>query len=453
MKIVVAGIGKLGEYLAKMLVKENNEVTVIDLNFTGKEELINNEDVNYIEANALDSQSLIEAGVQNADLLISAMNEDSKNIVCALLAKKIGAKNTIARIRGTEYSDSMNYISEPLGLSMSINPENLTAMQITQTLSIPNAIDATSFLNGRMDVISIKIKEDNKLKDLTIEEISNKVKNQIIICAIEREDTVIIPNGTTKVLLGDKLHITGKREDVNKFLKVAGLINTKTKNVMIIGGSKIAEYLAKSLTKMNMNVKIIEVNEKKAKELSEKLDNVLVINADASDQNILYEEGIEKCDAIVSLTSIDEENIVYSMFANLVGVKKIITKVNHINLDGVSKKANIDSVIAPHKIAANQVVKYVRAMENSKSSQCDAIYTFGEGVFEIIEFKVKENFKCIDMHLKDIEFKNDILVGAIQRGKNIIYPNGNDKIKLNDKVLIISKSREKVIKELNDVVK
>jgi len=452
-KIVVVGVGKFGEYLAKALVNENNEVTVVDTDFDGKETLINNEDINYIEGNGLDSNVLIEAGVQNCEILISSMSGDSDNIVCSLIAKKLGAKNTIARIRLPEYKDSINYIKDSLGLSMSINPEFLTAMQIAQSLSIPNALDATSFLRGRMDVISLRIKEDNALKNLTVEQIAKKLKNKIIICAIERENEVIIPNGKTQIIVGDKIHITGKRKDINTFLTVSKLISGKTKNVMIIGGSKISVYLAKTLTDMGMHVKIIELDKKKCRELSTILDDVLIINGRASNQNFLYEEGIEKCDAIVSLTGNDEENIVYSMFASSVGVPKIITKINHINLNGIEKKANIDAVITPHKIAANQVVKYVRAMENSKSSSCDAIYKFGDDIFEIIEFSVKENFKGIDKNIKDIKFENDILICGIQRGKHIIYPTGNDKIKIHDIVLIISKIGNRKIKELNDVVK
>ena len=335
MKIVVVGVGKFGEYLAKALVNENNEVTVVDTDFDGKETLINNEDINYIEGNGLDSNVLIEAGVQNCEILISSMSGDSDNIVCSLIAKKLGAKNTIARIRLPEYKDSINYIKDSLGLSMSINPEFLTAMQIAQSLSIPSALDATSFLRGRMDVISLRIKEENALKNLTIEQVAKKLKNKIIVCAIERENEVIIPNGKTQILVGDKIHITGKRKDINTFLTVSKLISGKTKNVMIIGGSKISIYLAKNLTDMGMHVKIIELDKKKCKELSSKLDDVLIINGRAADQNFLYEEGIEKCDAIVSLTGNDEENIVYSMFASSVGVPKIITKINHINLNGI----------------------------------------------------------------------------------------------------------------------
>jgi trk system potassium uptake protein TrkA len=440
MKIIIVGVGKLGEYLARLLVKEKNEVTLIDLNFIGKESLINNEEVNYVEGNGLDSNTLVEAGINNADLLICVMKEDSENVMCALVGKKLGAKNTIARIRKPEYTNSINLIKEELGLSMVINPELLAASQISQALSIPSALDAISFLKGKIDVISLRIKEKSKLGNLTISDLSKKLKNNIIICAIERNGKVIIPTGNTLLNVGDKIHITGTRKDINAFLKFAKLISDKTHKVIISGGSNISIYLSKMLLDMGINVKIIERDEERCKFLSEKLPNALIINGDVSNQSILYEEGIDKCDAFVSLTNNDEENIVYSMFASIVKVPKIITKINHINLDGVPEKATLDTIITPHKIAANQVVQYVRAVENTGNSSCEAIYDFGENIFQMVEFKVKENFKALNKKLKNLKFKDNILIAVIQRGKNIIYPCGNDEIKLNDTIVIISKN-------------
>lgn len=451
MKIVIAGIGKFGDYLTRQLAKENNEITVIDINFTGKEALINNEDINNIEGNALDVKILEEAGVQNSDLLISSMKEDSENVMCALLARKLGVKNTIARIRRPEYIDSLNMIKEPLGLSMIISPKQLTANQIAQTLSIPSAIETTSFFKGRIYVISLKLKEDSKYIGQSIKDISQKLNGNIIVCAIEREDKIVIPNGETIIQAEDKIHITGTRKDINSFLRYGNLIQDKTRQVMVVGGSDISKYLANQLADTDMKIKIIEPNKEVALELAETLDNVLVINADPSDEQTLFEEGIQETDAFVALTGIDEENIVYSMFASAQKVPKVITKINHINLSGITQMAKIDAVVSPHKIAANQVVQYVRAMEKGKSSSCESIYNFGDNIFEMIEFKVKEDFKGINQKLEELKMIDDTLIGAIQRGKNIIYPQGKDEIKLNDTVLVICRNNK--VKELNDMIK
>ena len=451
MKIVIAGIGKFGDYLTRQLAKENNEITVIDTNFETKEALINNEDINNIEGNALDVKILEEAGVQNSDLLISSMKEDSENVMCALLARKLGVKNTIARIRRPEYIDSLNMIKEPLGLSMIISPKQLTANQIAQTLSIPSAIETTSFFKGRIYVISLKLKEDSKYIGQSIKEISQKLNGNIIVCAIEREDKIVIPNGETIIQAEDKIHITGTRKDINSFLRYGNLIQDKTRQVMVVGGSDISKYLANQLADTDMKVKIIEPNKEVALELAETLDNVLVINADPSDEQTLFEEGIQETDAFVALTGIDEENIVYSMFASSQKVPKVITKINHINLSGITQMAKIDAVVSPHKIAANQVVQYVRAMEKGKSSSCESIYNFGDNIFEMIEFKVKEDFKGINKKIEELKLQDDTLIGAIQRGKNIIYPQGKDEIRLNDTVLVICRNNK--VKELNDMIK
>lgn len=451
MKIVIAGIGKFGDYLTRQLAKENNEITVIDTNFETKEALINNEDINNIEGNALDIKILEEAGVQNSDLLIASMKEDSENVMCALLSRKLGVKNTIARIRRPEYIDSLNMIKEPLGLSMIISPKQLTANQIAQTLSIPSAIETTSFFKGRIYVISLKLKEDSKYIGQSIKEISQKLNGNIIVCAIEREDSVVIPNGETIIQAEDKIHITGTRKDINSFLRYGNLIQDKTRQVMIVGGSDISKYLANQLADTDMKVKIVEPNKEVALELAETLDNVLVINADPSDEQTLFEEGIQETDAFVALTGIDEENIVYSMFASAQKVPKVITKINHINLSGITQMAKIDAVVSPHKIAANQVVQYVRAMEKGKSSSCESIYNFGDNIFEMIEFKVKEDFKGINKKIEELKLQDDTLIGAIQRGKNIIYPQGKDEIKLNDTVLVICRNNK--VKELNDMIK
>ena len=241
MKIIIVGIGKLGEYLAKQLVNDDNEVTLVDKDFSNKKDIINNIDVNYVDGNGLESNTLIEAGVRDADLLISVMTKDEQNIMCCLIGRKLGAKHTIARIRTPEYSNSVSLLKDDLGLSMTINPEYMTATSIARTLNIPSALDSTTFLKGRIEVITLKVKKGSKLDKSTIDSISKKLGINIIVCAIERDNDVIIPRGNTKLMVDDKIHITGTRGDINTLLKYLGLISEKTKNVMIAGGSSIGQ--------------------------------------------------------------------------------------------------------------------------------------------------------------------------------------------------------------------
>lgn len=449
MKIIIVGIGKLGEYLAKNLVKEKNEVTLIDVDFTTTMDVINNQDLNYIVGSGLDANILLEAGIADCDLLISVMENDEQNVMCSLLGKKLGAKHTIARIRTPEYSNSVNLLKDELGLSMLINPEALTALHIARALSIPSAMDATTFLKGRIQLVSFKVKENSPIDRITVSGISKKV-DDLIICAVERDEKIIVPSGNTKLLAEDKIYVSGTTKSINKFLIFSELIQEKTKKVIISGGSSTAVYLAKHLLEMGMQVKIIEINEERCKVLSEKLPEALIIHGDVSDQNILFEEGIETCDAFIALTSIDEENIVYSMFASMHKVPKIITKINHINLDGIVEKTHIDTVITPHKIASHQIVQYVRAMKDSDKSSCEAIYSVDDS-FEMLEFTIKDDFKALNTKIKDIDFKEGSLVIAIMRGKSIIFPTGNHYIKEGDIVVVIDTKDE--LRDINDILK
>ncbi len=450
MKIIIVGIGKLGEYLAKNLVKEN-EVTLIDKNFIKTQDIINNEDVNYIIGNGLDSNVLEEARVAECDILISVMEKDEQNVMCSLLGKKLGAKRTIARIRTPEYASSINILKDELGLSMSINPERMTAEYIARILSIPSALDVTTFFKGRIEMISLIVKEKSILAGQTIHNLAQKLNFNIIVCAIKRDDKLIIPKGNTKILEGDKLHITGTPKDINEFLKYANLIASKTKKVMISGGSNTAIYLARLLNEMGIDVKLIEIDPERCEFLSEVLPKALIINGDVSDQNLLYEEGIEKCDAFISLNSIDEENIVYSMFASRLNIPKIITKVNHIDLDGVVEQAKISTVITPHKIASNQIIRYIKAMQNSEQSSSESIYKLEDDNFDILEYKIKGDFTRPNSKLKDLKLKDGVLIAAILRGKNIIFPNGNDEIRLNDTIIVIV-SDETIVDDINDIL-
>jgi len=451
MRIVIAGVGKLGEYLAKELADDGNEVTIIDDKPIENKEIVNNEEVFYINGNSLDSNILTEAGCESADLLISVMDKDEKNIMCSFLGKKLGTKKTIARVRTPEYSSSISLLKEDLGLSMLINPEHMTAAHIARILSIPNALDTTTFFKGRVFMVSIKVKDKSTIAGITLHQLAKKLDKRVIICAIERDGETIIPKGNNKIEVGDKLFITGTRDHILSFLKFANLVGEKNKRVMISGGSSTAVYLANMLLEMGMYVKIIEINEERCKELSEALPGAVIINGDVSNQDLLYEENIEAFDSFISLNNIDEENIIHSMFAKGINVPNVITKVNHINLDGVLDKADVDTVVTPHKIASNQIVRYVRAMSNSKDSSCESIYRIDKANISMVEFNVKQGFKGLNIKLKDLNMSDRVIVVAILRGKNIIFPTGNDEIRVRD-TIVLATDNDKAIKDLNNIL-
>lgn len=451
MKIIIAGMGKLGEYLAKELSLDGNEVTIIDNKPLINNNILNNEEVFFINGNALDANILNEANISSADLLISVMDKDEKNIMCCFLGKKLGVRKTIARVRTPEYSASTDLFKEDLGLSMIINPEYMAAAHIARILSIPNALDTIPFFKGRIYMIAIKIKENSSLNGINLIQLNKKLKKRVIVCALKRNNTTIIPDGHDEINIGDKLYVTATRENLVEFLKFSNLVGEENKKIAINGGSATAAYLAKMLIEMGMYVTIFEINKERCEFLTEDIPKALVINGDISNQDLLFEEHIEEYDAFISLNSIDEENIVHSMFAKSLNIPNIITKINHIKLDGITEMADIDTIITPHKIASNQIVKYIRAIQNGSKSSCESIYIFDKEHFEMIEFTIRKEFKGLNIKLKDLSIKDNVLVVAINRHKNIIFPTGEDVIKEKD-TIVLAVGENQDIKNVNDIL-
>ena len=450
MKIIIVGSGKMGTYLSNILIKEKYDITVIDRNDVVLNKLNTTQDVSTICGNGLVVDTLLEAGIKGVDVLISTMQNDEENILCCILAKKLGAKNTIARVRNPEYSKSMNYIKEDLGLSMTINPELITARAIANTIRFPENVKPSYLSNGKIELIEFKIKDDSPLINLSIRDLKTKFKSEILIVAIERDEEVYIPNGDFIFSENDKVVVTSKVQEVTAFLKEIGSAYLKIKDVMIIGGSKVSYYLAKFLSEINIKVKIIESIHEKCKFLSSNLPKALIINGDGSDKNLLIEEGIENVDAFVSATGIDEENVVYSMFANTLDIPKVITKINHLNFGKMLESVGLESLFTPHVIASNQILRYIRAKSNSKGGSMESLIRLIDDKVEIMEFIINKDFKHIGKSLKKINFRNNLIIICINRKGNIIFPTGNDTIEVNDKIIIAT--TKSCVKGLNDIL-
>lgn len=450
MKIIIVGSGKLGSYLSSILIKENHDITVIDKNEIVLNKLNNTQDISIVCGNGLVVDTLIEADVNSADILIASMKNDEDNIVCCLLAKNLGVKSTIMRIRNPEYSSGMQYIQNDLGLSMTINPELLAAREIVNQLKFPLSVKPSYFSKGKVEMIEFKIKEGSKLIGLSVKNLIDKIKKEIIIFAVERGDKVHVPKGDFVFELGDKLVITAKPQNILAFFKQMGNLKQKTSSVIIIGGSKLSYYLAKFLCDIKIGVKIIETDKEKCISLSKQLPKALIINGDGSDKHLLLEEGIDETDAFITATGIDEENVIFSMYANSINVPKVITKINHLTFIEILENMGIESIITPHVIASNQVLKYIRARENSKGGNMESLTRMMNDKLEIMEFIIGEDFRALNKKIKDIKFKNNVIVACIKRNRSLIFPTGEDTIKANDNIIIATTKIG--IKGLNDIL-
>lgn len=442
MNIVIVGDGKVGATLVEHLSQEGHDIVVIDRDSKIVEQMVNSYDVMGICGNGASYDVQMEAGVSSARLFIAATSSDELNILCCLIAKKVGAHHTIARVRNPDYLKQLPFIKEELGLSMIVNPEYDAANEIAKVLRFPNAINIETFSRGNVDLAELKINDGNPLCDMALTDIFGAFKTKILVCAVQRKTDVFIPRGDFVLKSGDKIHITAPRGELVRFMKKLGIYKHRTKDIMIIGGGKMGYYLARQLSESGgYNVKIIEIDRDRCDKLCTLLPDVSIINGDGTDRGILYEQGIESQDAFVALTTIDEENIISSMYASSLGISKTVAKVNRVSYQ-VLESIGMDSAFSSKAIAANRIIGYVRALENSGESSVQTLYKLVGGQVEALEFKITADFKNIGIPLKELDINNDTLIASIIRDNHVIFPDGNDSIEIGDSVIIVSKSKQ-----------
>ncbi|MBQ2842521.1 MAG: Trk system potassium transporter TrkA [Clostridia bacterium] len=449
MHIIIVGLGKLGMTMTKQLVKEGHSITVVDTNNDKLTNAVDTYDVMGVWGNGATCETLEEAGASKAKLIIAATASDEMNILCCLIANRMGTENTIARVRNPDYAAQMQFLRNELGINMIVNPEYETANEISRIIRFPSAANLDSFARGKIEIARIRIHSDNMLCDTPIHELRKKCKAKVIVCAVQRDEEVYIPSGDFVIRCDDTISITGTRSELSHFMKQTGVYKQKIKNVMILGGGRIAYYLAKQLSDTGRNIKLIEQNLDKCYQLSDSLPEVTVIHGDGTDQDLLDEQGLDYQDALVSLTGIDEENIIVSMYAESKGINKVITKVNRHSYS-ILNDIGLETVVSPQIVAGNLVTRYVRALHNSAgNSQIQTLYKLVGGKVEAVEFIVPENAGYEDIPFKDLHFLPNLIIGCIIRNGKIIFPGGDDVMKANDSIIVVTAGR--IIEDLHDI--
>ena len=450
MNLVIIGMGKLGRMVADNLSKEEHNITVIDNNSHNVEEVINQLDVKGVVGNGASYDVQMQAEVNKADLLIAVTSNDEVNIVCCLLAKKIGVKQTIARVRNPEYNKQMSLMANELGISLSVNPELDAANEISRILRFPSAIKVETFANGSCDLVEIKVDASSPFVNKTLLSIRNKYQMNFLICAVKRQGQVIIPRGDFVIAPGDNIYITGSSEVLTKLFKMLGIYKGQARNCIIIGGGKISYYLAKQLSSLGTAVKIIEKGQKECQELSETLPKVSVIKGDGSDQNLLLEEGINTCDALVTITGMDETNIIISTFAKNTNVPIVITKVNSTSYGTILNSLGLDSVISPKEITSNNIIRYVRGMKGKHGIEFKTLYRLVENQVAAFEFFLPEDTTFTSIPLNDLNMNPNSLIGCIIRNGQVIIPNGRDTLEALDTIILVT--TDAYINDLSEVL-
>ena len=438
MKIVIIGLGTIGKTILKNLTGENHTVTIIDEDKSKVEELTEKYDVYGVAGNGacLDIQK--EAGVQDADLAIVLTNSDELNVFACLVAKKIGVKNTIARVRNPDYRKQILEMKDELGISMIVNPEQDTATEIFNRINLPSIAQVERFAKGRVLLAEIVAEKGCSIIGETLISLRKKLHTKVLICAVQRGNDVFIPTGHFSIQEGDRVHLTADAKSLRDFLAEINLVRSRLKQIMIVGGSKIGYYLADELSKKKYKVKLLESDRANAENLAANLPRVTVIHGNGTQHDLLIEEGIEAMDALVALTDIDEENMIVSMFANKMKVRKTITQIKSDELYGMLGELGIQNNVSPKTIVSDRIISYIRAINNTKGSNVLTLYRLVNNQVEALEFLAKTPSKIYDKPLRELKIKRNCLVACIIRESNVIIPDGNDCIQCNDNVIVVT---------------
>ncbi len=437
MNIIIVGCGRVGQTLAEQLNEEGNNITVIDIHADAVNDVAAQCDVMGIVGNGATHTVQAEAGIADADLLIAVTGSDELNLLCCLVAKRAGSCRTIARVKNPIYSAESEYLKDELGLAMVINPEYATAEEIARVLRFPSALKIETFAKGRVELVKFRLPENSPLVGMSVKDTVIKLHCDILVCTVERGDEAFIANGDFVFEGRDVISIIASPKNAQDFFKKIEYRTRAVKSAMVVGGGDTTHYLCEILNKSGIAIKIVEKNLERCRELADKWRDVSVINGDASDKEILLEEGLGRIGAFVALTGLDEENILLSLYAKSVGDAKLVTKINRVDYDGVVGHLDLDSTIYPKSITADLIVRYARAMKNTVGSNVETLYNFIKGKVEASEFIVRESSKITGIPLSQLKFKKNVLIAAILRDENVLIPRGYDMILPGDAVVIV----------------
>jgi len=449
MKIVIIGLGTIGRNILKSLSDEDHTITIIDEDKQKIENLIEKYDVMGVVGNGASMDIQNEAKVKGADLVIALTRSDELNILACLVAKKVGAENTIARVRNPDYRKQIAQMKNDLGISLVVNPERETANEIFNIINLPSVAQIEHFAGGKVSLVAVVIEKGCSLIGETLISLGRKLNTKVLICAVQRGDEVIIPSGNFTIQEGDRINFTAIAKMLDDFLAEVNLVKSPLKNIMIVGGGRIGFYLADSLSKKKYKVKLIEHRPAHAEELAESLPRVTVICGNGTQHDLLIEEGIEAMDAFVALTDIDEENMIVSMFANKKKVKKTITQIKSDDLYGMLDELGITNNVSPKQIVASRIISYIRALANTVGSNVLTLYRLVNDRVEALEFSAKKQERFYNKPLKALKIKKNCLIACIIRQNEVIIPGGDSEIMLGDNVVVVT--THKNFDDLNDV--
>ena len=450
MNIIIAGDGKVGSTLTRLLSNEGHDVTIIDCNPSVLEASQEQFDVMSVQGNCAAMDVLMQAGVKNADLLIAATNADEINLLCCTTAHGLNENlHTIARIRNPEYTEQMFTLQHIFGLSMAINPEKQAAQEIERLLKYPGFLKRDSFAKGKTEIVELRVDSGSKLCNVALFDMNNIVKCRVLVCAVIRGGNAIAPRGNFVLREGDRIFVTAPAQNLTTLLRNLGIITRRVRRVLLCGGGRVSHYLADMLLKNGISVQLIEQNEQRCHELSALLPDATIIQGDCTDQSLLDSEGLGNADAMVNLTGLDELNMIISLYGQSRGVPQVITKFSRVENRNMIDSLGLGSVVCPKELCCNTIARYVRAMGN-QSGAAVSVHAIADGQAEAVEFLVDKSTKNCGIPLKQIKLKPDVLLVSITRGASTEIPGGDSTFHEGDTIVIVTSNRGS-IRQLNDI--
>ena len=451
MKIIIFGCGKIGSTIISCLSGEGHDIVAVDRNPIVVEEVTTTYDVIGLCGNGVDSYTLIEAGAAEAELFVAVTNSDELNMLGCFLARKMGAKHTIARIRNPEYNDnSLIFLKHTLDLSMSLNPELLAAQDIYNILRFPAAVKVDTFSGRNLEIVELLLKQDSLFVGLSLSELRKRHPEKFLVCYVMRNEEVYIPSGDFVLEIGDKIGVTAAHAEIAKLMKNMGMPQKQPKNIIILGAGKSAYYIAKMLTNQGLKVKIIDKDRAVCEKFASELPGAVMICGDGLKPEVLIEEGIDDAEAFISLTGSDEVNMIGSFFAKSRNVPTIITKIKRHDLAVTAEKLGLECIVSTQEAVSEVLSRYARALRNSLGSNVETLYKLMDGKAEILEFKASDSFEYSGISLREMTLKKNILIAGIIRHKKPMIPTGDDVIMPGDKVVVIATDHK--LGDLSDII-
>lgn len=450
MHIIIAGSGKVGTTLALRLVAEGHDLTLIDSNHSVLEEVCEQCDAMGVQGNCASMPVLLQAGIGEADLLIAATNEDEVNLLCCTTAHGLNPKlHTIARIRNPEYTQQIHALRNVFALSLAVNPEKQAATEIERLLRFPGFLHRDTFAKGRTAIVELRVEEDSKLRNIPLSQLNNIVKCKVLVCAVLRGGSAITPGGNFVLHAGDRIFVTAPTGNLSTLLKNLGIVTRRVRKVLLCGGGRVSHYLAEQLCKAGISVTLIEQDYERCVQLAGMLEDATIIHGDATDRALLEKQGLGECDALVTMTGLDELNMIISLYGTTQEVPQIITKLSRVENRSITNSLALGSIICPRELCCDDIVRYVRAMEKQSGSAI-SVHSIADGQVEAIEFLVDEDTRHCGEALKDIRLRSGVLLVSITRGSATIIPAGDSTFQKGDTIVVVTSGRGK-LRQLNDI--